>query len=512
MRKHKILLTTILIIICSLFNFNSIYAYKYVCTICEKSYNAATYEEAVEKHLQDHMSDDLGITCIGDLENTEMPDELFDTGDDKRNRIISILNNIDSIIFSAILALIGSLLYGISSAAYGFLGENDFMGNFIKFSLNFESMNDSVASIASNVSSLLTGLAFSLVVLFVLRNILLNYILWRGNPSENPLETIIGIAMCVAMIAGFSEIYAGISSILGNLVTSISGRSANIADIPNNLLNSVGISISDGSYDTIKTFTEDPTGLGGYAKLVVVLFLLILLFIKLLQALVAAAKAGLELLALKVAAPMFCLSLLNNNIGGFGSYLKEICKRFFGIMLRVAAINIALEILSSENESIIFTICGAFASMAVIENAGQFLSGIVSSVGGGGNEVTGAIGATSTIANISTIGIRNKLKVNMVSMLKRTRSTLDTDNNDYKEREYMRNMANEFKEKMEQEEKTGNSESQVLKLRENIQERREKMTKLDIQGLTSRHLNLNQNYLLNYVKRSSRYKKYSRHI
>ena len=324
----------------------------------------------------------------------------WDEANKNNKGILGILKEIGKFIFSALLAAIGSILYGVSSAAYGFLGENDFIGNFIKFSLDFASISSSASSIAGSALSLLSNLAFSLVVLFVLRNILLNYILWRGNPNENPLETIIGIAMCVAMIAGFSEIYAGISSILGNLVTSISGGNTNFSDIPKNMLNSVGVSVSNNSFDVMKAFFEDPTGLGKFAKMTVVLIISLILFVKLLQALISAAKAGLELLALKVAAPMFCLSLLNNNIGGFGSYLKEICKRFFGIMLRVAAINIALGFLSNASGSIIFTVCGAFACIAVVENAGQFLSGIVSSVGGG-NEVNSAIRGTSAVGNMA---------------------------------------------------------------------------------------------------------------
>ncbi|MBR1454117.1 MAG: hypothetical protein IJ593_05690 [Lachnospiraceae bacterium] len=322
----------------------------------------------------------------------------YDEAQEQGGGFFDILKNIGKFIFSAILALIGSLLWGIASAAYGLLG-NEYISNFINFSLNFESIGGSVSSIVGSVSSLLSGLAFSLIVLFVLRNILLNYILWRGNPNENPLEVIIGIAMCVAMIAGFSDIYAGISGILGNIINSIGGGSANFTEIPNQLVYSaIGERITENTVDFFITMADDPSK---FAKQVFALIISLMLFFKLLQALISAAKSGIELLALKVAAPLFCLSLLNNNISGFGSYLKEIIKRFFGIMLKVAAINISLSLLSNVGggTSFLFTVCGIFAGIAVIENSGQFLSGIISSAGGGnelassGRSISGGINA-----------------------------------------------------------------------------------------------------------------------
>ena len=309
---------------------------------------------------------------------------------------IDILESIGKFIFSAILAAIGSLLWGIADAAYGHLG-NEYVSNFINFSLNFETIGGSVSGIVSTISSLLTSLAFSLIVLFVLRNILLNYILWRGNPNENPLEVIIGVAMCVAMIAGFSDIYAGISSILGNIINSIGGHSANFTEIPKQLVHSaVGVNITENTFDFFKTMAEDPEV---FEKQIFALIISLILFLKLLQALISAAKSGFELLALKVAAPLFCLSLLNNNVSGFGGYLKEIIKRFFNIMLKVAAINVALSLLANvgSGSSFLFTICGVFAGIAVIENSSNFLSGLISGAGGGSELSRGIRGTAGAI-------------------------------------------------------------------------------------------------------------------
>ena len=326
--------------------------------------------------------------------------------------ITHFFENLLKFIINSILSVIVLFLWGISSVLYSLLG-NSFMNNFVNYSLNFESVGSSVSSIASTVKSLITGLSFSLIVIFVLRNILLNYILWRGNPNENPLEVIIGIAMCTALIVGFDEIYSLIYGALVPIINSINGDvTVNFSEIPTVLVNGlVGDdfrAIANSNGDTIKaalTFAEgDPVK---YFQVIVGLLISIFLFIKFCQALISAMKSGFELLALRVAAPLACLSLLNNNVGGFSSYLKELIKRFFGIMIKVAAINISLGLLSSIGSlsSLLITTFAILACIGIIENPGQILSGFTAG-GLGGNELSSAThsGASAISAGKIAIG------------------------------------------------------------------------------------------------------------
>ena len=310
------------------------------------------------------------------------------------------------------MTLIILLLWGISSVLYGLLG-NDFINNFVNYSLNFESIGGGVGEIASNIKSLLTGLSFSLIVLFVLRNILLNYILWRGNPNENPLEVIIGIAMCTALIVGFDHIYNLIYGSLTPLINSINGgATVSFGEIPTIIVSGlVGddfIKIAESNGDIINSIATFAEGdITKYFQVIVALLISIFLFFKFCQALISAMKSGFELLALRVASPMACLSLLNNNIGGFSSYIKELIKRFFGIMIKVAAINISLSLLTSIGNlsSLLLYTFAILACIGIIENPGQILSGFTAG-GLGGNELSSAThsGASAISAGKIAIG------------------------------------------------------------------------------------------------------------
>ena len=326
--------------------------------------------------------------------------------------ITHFFENLLKFIVNSILTLIILLLWGISSVLYGLLG-NDFINSFVNYSLNFEAIGGGVGAIASNIKSLLTGLSFSLIVLFVLRNILLNYILWRGNPNENPLEVIIGIAMCTALIVGFDDIYNLIYGSLTPVINSINGgATVSFGEIPTIIVSGlvgddfVRIAESNGNIiNSIATFAEGD--ITKYFQVIVALLISIFLFFKFCQALISAMKSGFELLALRVASPMACLSLLNNNIGGFSSYLKELIKRFFGIMIKVAAINISLSLLTSIGNlsSLLLYTFGILACIGIIENPGQILSGFTAG-GFGGNELSSAThsGASAISAGKIAIG------------------------------------------------------------------------------------------------------------
>lgn len=322
-------------------------------------------------------------------------------------KLLEFIISIPLEIINALLAMIGLVIYGIACALYSFLG-NDFITNFINFSLNFESIGGNVGNIVSNIKGLLTGLSFSLIVLFVLRNILLNYILWRGNPNENPLEVIIGIAMCTALIVGFDEIYSLIYGILTPIINNISGgETVNFDEIPTLLLNIATEQATSNDSLSYEYFKQALTHAGGYFRLVIAELFAIYLFIKFFQAMISALKSGFELMVLRIAAPLACLSLLNNNIGSFSSYLKEIIKRFFGIMIRVAAINISIILLASVSSvgGLFITICGTLACIGIVENPGQILAGFTAG-GMGGNELSQAShsGASAISAGKIAIG------------------------------------------------------------------------------------------------------------
>ena len=307
-------------------------------------------------------------------------------------------------VICAILVGIAMIIYIISKLLYSIFG-NDFMSSFIGYSLNFESLGGAVTSVSSTVSSLISSLAFSLIVLFVLKNILLNYILWRGNPNENPLEVIIGIAMTIAMMAGFNDIYSLISNSLGSIIKSINGGSVNFAEIPDIIVNSLNQNapkITEKSNFTkiVNSFLSYVNGdIQKAIMLIIALLISIILFKHFIQAMISAMKSGFELLALKIGAPLACLSLLNNNIGGFSSYIKEIIKRFFGIMIKVAAISICLGLFASVNSfsKLVIYSCAILACIGIIENPSQILAGIATGAGSG-NELSSASNSGGEIA------------------------------------------------------------------------------------------------------------------
>ena len=394
----------------------------YTCPDCgESSKNASDIYRVNQKRNGNNYSASIECKHCGYVTDdvSEFKEEVeIEEGEDEDeggikgifNKLKKLLEFIISIpleIINALLAMIGLVIYGIARALYSFLG-NDFITNFINFSLNFESIGGNVGNIVSNIKGLLTGLSFSLIVLFVLKNILLNYILWRGNPNENPLEIIISIAMCTALIVGFDEIYSLIHGVLSPLINSINGgESVSFDEIPTMLLNLATEQASSNDSLNFEYFKQALTHTDGFFRLLISEIFAIYLFIKFFQAMISAMKSGFELLALRIAAPLACLSLLNNNVGGFSSYLKELIKRFFGIMIRVAAINISIILLASVSSSgeLFITICGTLACIGIVENPGQILSGFTAG-GLGGNELSQAShsGASAISAGKIAIG------------------------------------------------------------------------------------------------------------
>ena len=359
------------------------------------------------------------------VETDEVDEDDTDTETTKDNRgvfqkiadfVTDFFANLTKYIINSILSLIAMILYAINYILYDTIGST-FIDNFINYSLNFESIGSTVTNVAATIKTLLASFSISLIVLFVLRNILLNYILWRGNPNENPLEVIIGIAMTTAMIAGFDDIYALIESTLSPIIKSVTGDTISFSEIPTRIVK--GLLSNRFELDLNNNFSECmniidsgllKNGIDKYFQLVIALLLSIYLFIKFCQALISAMKSGFELLALRLSAPMACLSLLNNNISAFSSYIKELIKRFFGILIKVTAINISIGLLSSFNSlsELLIKAFGILACIGIIENPGQILSAFTAG-GMGGNELYSATSPLITASGKGAGFIKNRV-------------------------------------------------------------------------------------------------------
>lgn len=184
------------------------------------------------------------------------------------------------------------------------------------FDLAVDACNTSEVSQAVGVT---TGVAMTLVIAMVLKQILTVYVLETdGDPDADPLQLLVKAAQAVALIACNGAVF--------DLMLQMSSAFAS------DVVGSVNVSEATG----VVRFAIGNIVSGNI--ILPIFFMIILIFLIILG--IKAGLRGIELSLMKVAFPLFCIDLIGTNKERWNNFLAAYVVTFFGYVLQILCVRV----------------------------------------------------------------------------------------------------------------------------------------------------------------------------
>ena len=335
------------------------------------------------------------------------------------------LSGIKDIITKALENVLDLMLAGIINL---FIALVDFLKNFVTgifntlfsidssslvdYGLHMENSNSFFNSFYESLYKVLQSIALSIVVILSLKKGFMTYILWRdGSPDENPVEIIFRVALCVAMILTFKDVYDVLFPIVENGIRLVL---SNIENMTIDFRSSIAVT----NIPSFETLVKDDGFLKetqkAFANLIGAIFSLIVLFYFIKYSIIALfhiLQNGIEFLFVRAAFPIISLGLLSVNGGSFSGYCIQIVKNSISIAINIVFLKLSYMMVSNlhftidENNIVNFMFGILLAKMASGSNAiiSQLLGNAGSSVASGdgalatGNAIKGGFDSAVNI-------------------------------------------------------------------------------------------------------------------
>lgn len=175
-----------------------------------------------------------------------------------------------------------------------------------------------------NVGKAMTGIAFTLVITMVLKNILCIYILETdGDADSDPMQQLVKAAEAVALITVHFSLFDWLMKLVDAAYALVT------------------ISVADGEDILFSVKGYIGNVLQGDAILILVLFLFLLLFGFIAVAFKAVVR-GAELALMKILFPLFCIDLLSTNRERWNAFLTSYLVTAFGYIIQVFCYRMSL--------------------------------------------------------------------------------------------------------------------------------------------------------------------------
>lgn len=249
--------------------------------------------------------------------------------------------------------------------------------------------------------------------------------MWRdGSPEENPIEIFFRMALCLAMILCFHEIFSIISSVITNIYSSVavsgsSGMGSGWFDIGldtyNSMTDSLDIEIENSDFAGFDVLIKNIKNSLIELAISIVQILLLVMYMKYaLSALVHIIQNGIELFIIKCGFPLACLGLTKPNGGSFYNYVTMLVKDMAVVILNGIFLSLSFSVMAELSTgdlgSFIFSFLTALALCKMASGSNAMLSAFLGS--SGSSMASSGFGNSKTVSNI-----KDNVRTSVGSML-----------------------------------------------------------------------------------------------